>query len=332
MLLSIIIVNYNGRDLLDKCLASLLSNSPACGFEVIVVDNGSSDGSQLMLKHRYPLARLVALGHNTGFSKANNIGIRESKGEFILLLNNDTVVCPHALDRMVNFARSAEKLGMVGPKLLNPDGTLQQSCYDFPTVSKNLMHLLNLTPLLKALLGTKTGHVIRRVLGREDFACFLAPESVRKIDYVKFACVLIPRRVFEQVGYLDENLFMYHEDCELGYRMQGCGLASYIFPFAQIVHLGKGSSNPGDLKIFLCFFSGLLYLFRKHRSYLAYLLFRITTATGILVRLFLLPITGGTDFRIFSREEPRRKLRPSSPLFENALRGYLYVLRRCLTG
>lgn len=332
MLLSIIIVNHDGRELLDKCLSSLFNNPPTCGFEVIVVDNGSSDGSQDLLETDYPTVKVMRLNCNLGFSKANNIGIKESQGDYILLLNNDTLVCPAALDRLLDFAKGRDKLGMVGPKLVNPDGTVQQSCYDFPTVTKNLAHLLNLTPVIKAVLRTKSARRVLSRFSKKDPACLLTADSVREVDYVKFACVLIPRAVFDRVGYLDENLFIYHEDCEFGYRIKESGLGAFIFPFAEIVHLGKGSSKPGDVKIFLHFFRGLLYLFRKHKEYATYVLFRITTAFGMMVRLLLLPFTGGRDLRIFSREKPREKLKHSFPLLKSAFKGYLTVLKEYLAG
>lgn len=332
MLLSIIIVSYNSRDLLDGCLSSILSYPPNCSFEVIVVDNGSSDGSQSLVKDRYSLVKIMELRCNMGFSKANNIGIKESKGDYILLLNADTLVDPQALDGLLDFARGKEDLGMVGPKLLNPDGTVQPSCFDFPTVTKNLMHLLNLTSVMKRILRLRwVGGTLNKVL-RKDFAYRLNLDFVHEIDYVMFACALVPRRVFRQIGYLDDSLFLYHEECEFGYRLRHYGLKSFFFPGATVVHLGGGSSRPQEIKMFLSYFQSLLCVLRKHSKRFRYLLFKVTIAWGIVIRILLLPFSGGKDFGVFTRYKCGTKSTYSFVSIKNAFKAYVLVLSSILAN
>ena len=133
--LSIVIVNWNARDLLRECLQSVYAQSQAFNFEVVVVDNASSDGSAEMVKREFPRARLIENQENLGFARANNQAIRQSIGRFVVLLNSDTVVLSHALDRMVAFMKEHQDVDALGPMLLNTDGSLQPSIRSMSQVS-----------------------------------------------------------------------------------------------------------------------------------------------------------------------------------------------------
>src|SRR5271157_5076339 len=136
--ISIIIVSWNAKEYLDECLNSIYENPSKCTLETIVVDNASTDGAPDLVKEKYPQVRLIRNTENLGFAKANNIGIKESMGEYVCLINSDAVVLENCLDLMCNYMNEHPEIGVLGPKVLNSDGSLQPSCREFPTFWKNL--------------------------------------------------------------------------------------------------------------------------------------------------------------------------------------------------
>ncbi len=245
-LLSIIIVNLNTKKLLQDCLVSILKDkSLEEKVEIIVVDNGSTDGSVemineewLMVKrkksstinHQPSVIKLISNQINLGFAKANNQGIMEAKGEYILLLNSDTKVKSDTLDKLVDFAKQHPEAGIIGSRLLNPDGSTQPSIYHFPTIFGAIKEFW---------LGQKGA-----------FQKFAAPgTSPVEAEAVTFAAVLISRKTIDKVGLLDERYFMYFEDLDYCRRVWQGGMKVYSLPSVEVIHY-HGASGQGSEKTY----------------------------------------------------------------------------------
>ena len=202
--LSVIIVNWNTKKLLDRCLTSIFKFTSALDFEVSVVDNGSQDGSQALVKQKFPRVMLIPNKDNLGFTKANNQGIKIANGEYILLLNSDTYLIENSLKKLVDNAKNLDNLGALGPQLLNEDQTIQQSAGFFPHLPQVLYWMCFLDDLPGGMI-LKPYHIDHDSFYQKD----------RQVDWVTGAAILVPRRVIGKIGGLDENIFMYVEDMEL---------------------------------------------------------------------------------------------------------------------
>lgn len=232
MKLSIAIVNWNTKALLNQCLTSVYANLDGLEAEVIVVDNGSSDGSAEMVRREFPQVKLVEAGENLGFTKANNLAYNMSSGKYFLLLNSDTVVLPGAISALVSFLDEHEEAGAVGSKLLNPDGSLQRSCSPFPTPLSELLDALYLSKLFpnNRFFG-------RYAMTHWDFSV------TREVDFAGGSCLLVRRKASDQVGLLDEDFIMYSEEADLCYRLKAAGWKVFFLPTAQVIHYGGQSSK-----------------------------------------------------------------------------------------
>lgn len=230
--LSVIIVNWNVRDLLRRCLQSVFANPPTCRREIIVVDNGSSDGSAEMVRTEFPQVRLIANPDNRGFTAANNQGMAMARGRYVLLLNPDTEVVGAALMTMTAFADAHPDVGIVGPQLLNPDGSVQSSRRRFPTLATALFESTWLQP-----------YAPRRLL--EHYYVLDRPDDrVQDVDWVTGAALMARREAVEQVGPLDEGFFMYSEELDWCRRFREAGWRVAYLPTARIVHyIGKSSEQ-----------------------------------------------------------------------------------------
>ncbi len=234
--LSIVIVNLNTKDLTVGCIRSIEKEAKDLDFEVLLTDNGSSDGSveafQRIKKETYWKNRftLILNDSNTGYAKANNQGIRKAKGKYILLLNNDTVVHKNALQKLIEFAGETPDAGVVGSRLLNIDGTLQMSCYHFPTI----------TNAIKEYWFGKKG-LFEKFAPKGD-----APTAV---DSVVGAAFLITPEAKKRVGILDERYFAYFEDVDYCRQTWKKGLKVYYLPDSVITHYhGATFKKLGDDK------------------------------------------------------------------------------------
>jgi GT2 family glycosyltransferase len=239
--LSIIIVNWNTRDLLTRCLQSVYDTMSNLDFEVIVVDNASNDGSQAMVRQRFPQVRLIENDQNVGFASANNQALTVSQGHYSLLLNSDTVVLPHALEKMAQFADAHSEAGIIGCRLLNSDGSLQKSWASFPT-------------FWSEVLG-RNFRVRRRVEGEP-----LAYE----VDWVGGACLLVQPAAINEVGLLDESFFMYSEETDWCFRMRRQGWKVYYLTSAEIIHLGGGSASRTSETQLVRLYENKIRFFHKH--------------------------------------------------------------------
>jgi GT2 family glycosyltransferase len=241
--LSVIIVNWNTRELLADCLCSIedfQSSIFNLQSEVIVVDNASSDSSAAMVREQFPWVRLRENVGNVGFARANNQGISQATGRYVLLLNPDTVVMPGALAALVGFLEAHPQVGVVGPTLLDRDRRIQLSWAKFPTLWSELT----------------TGH-------RRDRKPFLSGDAY-EVDWLAGACLLVRRGAIDAAGLLDERFFLYSEETDWCLRIQRAGWRIAYYPSAKVVHL-EGSSTALDRPrtSFLLCQSKVLY-FDKH--------------------------------------------------------------------
>lgn len=246
MKLSIIIVSWNTRNLLKGCLASIYQGTVGLAFEVWVVDNNSIDGSVAMVRSDFPSVKIISNQENIGFATANNQAIKKSIGEYILLLNSDTVVYNGAVGQMVQFMDEHPDAGAATGRLLLPDGTAQSYIYgNDPTLSYLIRR--NLTKIIK-----------KRDLHNWD------SHEVLEVQWVTGAFMMVRRAVIDKVGGLDENIFMYFEDNEWCYRMRQQGWKVYYNPKVEIAHLAGQSFGQQDEARKEEYFKGLIYFYRKH--------------------------------------------------------------------
>ena len=265
--LSIVVVSWNVRDLLRQSIRSALAAPrPEGGLELIVVDNGSSDGSVEMVRSTFPQVRLIANQENRGFPAANNQGIAVARGRHVFLLNPDTEVVGDALRTMVGYADAHPDVGVVGPQLLNPDGTVQSSRRRFPTLATAFFESTWLEPLAPRRVLTRY-----RVLDQPD-------DATLDVDWVDGAALMARREAIEEVGPLDEGFFMYSEELDWCRRFRQAGWRVVYLPTAQIVHHRGKSSEQVVTARHIHFQTSKVRYFRKHHD---------GAAAGML-RLFLL--------------------------------------------
>ena len=276
--LSVIIVNWNTRDLLRDCLNSVYAETKATPFEVFVVDNASSDGSAEMVKREFPQVRLIKNEDNLGFAKANNQVIRKSSGNYVLLLNPDTVVLSSALDKMVIFMREHPTVDASGPMILNPAGRLQPSTrmsYMFRCISIFIPGEWLTTYHLRML--------VKKLIMKSSKEETYSPQPCQ-VGSLSGACIMMTRQAVDKVGLLDERYFIYAEEVDWFYRLKQLGGKAYFVPNARITHHhGQSTKQTNDnYKYFL----QSKYLFiKKHHGKMAAYFFRITFAIDSLVTI-----------------------------------------------
>jgi GT2 family glycosyltransferase len=248
--LSVIIVNWNTKDLLCQCIDSLTQTLKKIDTEMFVVDNGSTDGSGAVVRQKFPGVRLIENSVNMGFARANNQAICLSSGEYLLLLNPDTLVKDEAIPTMLSFMRSHAKAGLVGAQLLNADGSKQNSIANFPSLATELLN--------KSLL---------RWLFPEEF-----PGKERdypgpvEVDSVIGACMLVRRETVEQVGLLDEGYFLFLEETDWCYRIEKAGWEIYHIPGAEVLHFQGKSAEAEKGKARIEYYRSRYHYFRMNRG------------------------------------------------------------------
>ena len=280
--LSIIILSYNTKNLTVKCARSVIrqyggqiKNNEA---EIIVVDNASTDGSaEAIGNFKFHPAnggtnfKLINNKENYGFSKGNNMGAKEAKGEFILFLNSDAEIKDGGFLRMVDFMEKNPKIGVLGGKLLSPDGSTQASTGKF----------YNLYNVVIVLLGGERVGLIRK-----------NPKIRGPVDWVSGASMMVRKNVFEKLKGFDENFFMYIEDMELCYRFKKIGYQTYFFENIKLIHKELGSSNRSFAINQI--YKGLLYFYRKHKPYWQYLAVKTVLIGKALIAVLIGNLTNNT--------------------------------------
>jgi len=250
--LSVIIVSYNVANFLIECLTSIYGAAPRISFEVLVVDNASGDGSAQMVRAEFPQVTLLANESNYGFARANNQALRISKSRYYLLLNPDTLLNPGSLGKMVEFMDHHPDAGASGCRLVWPEGAIQPSCRTFPSL------------LAIFLRGARLHKLYNKPVARYLMADW-DHSSVREVDWVLGACLLLRREALEDVGLLDEGFFLYYEDIDLCYRLKARGWKVYYNPQIQVVHYYQRASARGILnRATLEHIKSIFRLFKKH--------------------------------------------------------------------
>ncbi|HEY9857131.1 MAG TPA: glycosyltransferase family 2 protein [Stenomitos sp.] len=267
-LLSIIVVNWNTREVLRRCLESVQAET-LTPFELWVVDNGSTDGSPEMVAADFPDVHLIANHENLGFAAANNQALVQAKGRYHLLLNSDTLVLDHALDRMVGFMENHPEVGAIGSRLLNADYTLQPSAHNFYSTLGSLVE-----NKLVGLFWTQKKANTR-------FLSYWDHSSTRQVDWVTGACLMVRQEVTETVGLLDESFFMYGEEIDWQMRMAKAGYPVWYLHAAEIIHLGGASSARVPDRMRKQEYRSRQILIDKHYGRVTRTIFRAKTALGI---------------------------------------------------
>ncbi len=271
---SVVIVNWNTREILRDCLRTVYEQTKEVEFEVIVVDNASADGSADMVRTAFPRALLLANSTNRGFAAANNQGLEVAKGRYVLLLNSDTLVLDGAIDKMVRFAEAHPEAAATACQVLNPDRTVQSTCFRFPSALNLLLAALYLNKLFPR----------NRFCGRERMTWWDGQDA-RPVDVVAGCFMLVRREAIEQVGVLDESYFMYGEEADWCYRFWKAGWRVLYTPTAQIVHLGGVSSAQLKGAMCLQLRASILLFLRKHRGLVSYVAGCALVSLFFLVRL-----------------------------------------------
>ena len=252
MYLSIIIVNWNTRDLLIDCLNSIQENlaaAPALQVEIFVVDNASSDGSAEAVRSSFTWVHLIENQDNVGFARANNQAAALAQGKYLLLLNPDTVLQPSAIKTMLAYLDSHSDVGAVGPRVVNPDGSVQISIYPQPTLLREAWRLFHLDRI--ALYGNYSTSI-------------LDSESPRVVDILMGVCIMLRREIVKNLGLFDEQFFIFSEDFDLCVRIRQAGWQIRWLPNAVITHHESQSTKQIPDEMFLELYRNKVKFFRKH--------------------------------------------------------------------
>lgn len=254
MKLSVIIVNYNVKAYLDQCLRSVQEALKGMAGEVFVVDNMSTDGSVEMVRQRFPEVHLIANRENVGFSRANNQAIRECTGEYVLLLNPDTVVGEDVFEKVMTFMDAHPEAGGLGVKMIDGTGRfLPESKRGLPTPTVAFFKIMGLSRLFPK----------SRLFGRYHLGS-LPENSTARIEILSGACMFLRKRTLDKVGLLDENFFMYGEDIDLSYRITLGGYENWYFPDARIIHYKGESTKKSSVNYVFVFYNAMAIFARKH--------------------------------------------------------------------
>jgi GT2 family glycosyltransferase len=258
--ISLIIVGWNARHYLELCLESLTKAPPRRSMEIIVVDNASSDGSAEMIETRFPQVKLIRSSENLGFSKGNNVGIRQSRGRYIALVNPDVIVFPGCLDALSDFLDQNPRVGNVGPRVLNPDMTQQSTCRRFPTLWNNFCMASGLASTFKNSRFFAGEHML-----------YFPHDQTLAVDVLVGCFSMVRREAFDAVGLLDEGLFMYGDDVDWCRRAWKAGWQVVFVPGARAIHDRGSITAPYPVRFAVAQQRSIFYYWSKHHGFLGLL-------------------------------------------------------------
>lgn len=294
--LSIIIVSFNTKKLLASCISSIITKTKEVNYEIIVIDNASVDGSSQMVKKNFPEVKLIINNKNLGFAKANNQGIKTSKGKYFLLLNSDTLVTANVLAGITSWMDKNPKVGIATCGLKNRDNSMQATGGYFPTLFRVFawMFFLDDIPLLGRVIKSFHPHI------PDFFGINQSYLQAHEQDWITGAFFLIRAEVVKQVGVLDEDFFMYVEEMEYCYRVKKTGWQVWFLPKWSIIHYG-GSSGLKENAL-LGEITGLKKFYKKHMKNWQYNVMRIFIKSGSFLRMILFGILKGKEYaRIYQK-------------------------------
>ncbi len=297
--LSIIIVNYNARDFLKQCLDSLYEAKCGYRFEILVVDNHSSDDSCAMAQEYFPEVRIIKNRSNVGFARGNNQGISLAKGTYILLLNSDTKVLGGALGNMIRYLEENPEVAVVSPRLVYPDFSDQGVARTFPAP-------------MNAVFGRRS--LLTRLFPKNKYSRkYLVSRSHPsatpfEVDWVSGACLMARKGVIESVGLLDEQFFMYWEDADLCFRIKQKGWKVFCLPEAIVVHYeGRSTEKKTSGRLIIEFHKSAYRYFRKHHIRSHFALMNFVAIPGFVLRTLLLLLSNA-----FKKEKENISAKPAN--------------------
>lgn len=251
-LVSVIIVNYNGLDVIVNCLASIFDGEPNAALEVIVVDNASTDGSPEIIRQKFPQVRLFQQSQNLGFGAANNIGVKQAQGQYLFLLNSDTLLTENIFPTLIAKLEHFPELGIVGPRLRNPDGSFQLSTAyeiglwgEFRTLSE-----------VRKYRQPQNRPALAKQYGTDQW-----------VDIVVGAAMFMERSLYEKVGGFDETFFMYFEESDLCQRVRNLGYKILYTPEVSVIHIGGHSVAQSAGEMAAEYRRSQRYYYQKHRPH-----------------------------------------------------------------
>ena len=254
--LSCIIVNYQNSGSLKGCLDSIYQTIQEIDFEVIIIDNSKENLELQTLKGNYPKIQIICNPTNVGFSKANNQAAKIAQGKFLFILNPDNILKEQAINSMFRHIRSNMEIGALGPKVLNPDGSLQYSCRRYPTLWTSLFNRYSIF----SRLFPKNRFTSRYLMLDFDH------NETLSVDWLSGCCLMIPKSVFEEVNGFDENYFLFNEDIDLCRMLNQSGKKVIYFPEAKVIHKVSTSNSKTTSMVIIQRHLGMMYYFKKHHS------------------------------------------------------------------
>ncbi len=284
--MAICIVNYNTCEQLRSCLESVIYETEK---EIIVIDNGSSDGSQEMVQAEFPTLLLKELDYNIGYGAAADLGISLSTSPYILLLNSDTILQSDTLDRLSEYLDENPKAGIVGPRLINKNGNLQPSCFPMPSPLQIFLDVSHINQLIHQIPFVK----------EQSFRTWSHNHN-RSVPWVQGAVLVLRREAYDAVRGFDKAFFMYYEEVDLCRRLSNAGWETHFSPVTDVIHIGGASTNQQYAKMELQYWASLALFYRKHYSRLQ-LVEMVLLIKGVaiarLIRDFVLHLLTNPDNR-----------------------------------
>jgi GT2 family glycosyltransferase len=295
--ISVVIVAWNARHYLELCLESLIETSPRRSMEVLVVDNASADGTIEMIESKFPWVRLMESKENLGFSKGNNLAIRQCQGRYIALVNPDVIVFPGCLDTLADFLDQNPKVGDVGPRVFNPDMTQQSTCRRFPSLWNNICSATHFESIFK---------------GRSFFAgehmSYFSHDRTLAVDVIVGCFSMIRREAFDDVGLLDEGLFMYGDDVDWCRRAWKAGWQVVFYPEARAIHDRGKTTAPFPVHFAVAQQRSVLRYWTNHHTFLGVLGIRGIMLFHHLLRYSIAALSNHVRSQKGSQSEVRRRV------------------------
>ncbi|MCH7820299.1 MAG: glycosyltransferase family 2 protein, partial [Candidatus Marinimicrobia bacterium] len=293
--LSIVIVTTNAIKHIENCLRSIAAWAPPPNIEVIISDNGSTDGTIELVKSKFPDYKLI-LGENKGFGTGNNRGIEISNGRYILVLNDDTIIIDNSLQKIIEYMDLHPEIGLLGPKLLNEDRSLQPSITRHPTIWWEVIRLISPYKLLSNSQKMRDKlNFHSKLFSRVNLGRYGKHDKIMDVDGVKGACMFMRREALEVAGNFDEKIFLQTEESDIAFRIHAAGWRVIYYPDAEIVHLWGSTTGRADSsssgRLIIQKYQSNLYFYRKNRGILHSWIYKYCISIPLIVRVFILTIS-----------------------------------------
>ncbi len=271
---SLILISYNKPEMLKQTLKSLIDNIKSTNYEIIVVDNASTENNIKMIEQNFPNVVLIKNNTNLGFGKANNIGMENAKSEYLFFVNSDVILIDDPTEKMLQFYKDTSNIGLLGAQLLNSDMTKQESFYSFPSVTKRIVELTGMKKFFKKFYrDLKTG-----------------TSNFFEIDSIVGAFFLVSKDVFEKIGKFDTFYFMYVEDVDISVQSRIHGYRNFLYAESKIIHLGKNHEFVENIFLFENRNKGLIHYYKKNRNKFISTIFIIINLKLFLINFLITKI------------------------------------------